>query len=110
KSVCEQSHVVPFQDGNEAGQRLWMIDLAVSDDERITPVFDGKLPYPFTVFWGQRSHLQRKTFDGPVGMPVVGVDGLGLDVQVDAFAPLASLGMGGCVQQVFLRLKIRVAR
>ncbi len=32
KSVREQSHSVPFQDGDEAGQRMWVIDLAVSDD------------------------------------------------------------------------------
>src|SRR6266446_1122990 len=74
KRVREQSHPVPFQDGDEAGQRLWMIDLAVSDDERIAPVFDESLPYPFAVFGGKQSHLQRKAFDGPVGMPVVGVN------------------------------------
>jgi len=99
KSVGKQSHPVPFQDGDEAEQRLWMIDLAVSDDERIAPVFDENLPYLFAVFGGKPSHLQRKAFDGPVGIPVVGVDGLGLDVKVDAFAPLASLCMGGCVQK-----------
>jgi len=82
----------------------------VSDDDSIAPVFDDKLPYPFAVFGGKRSHLQRKAFDGPVGMPVVGVDGLGLDVKVDAFAPLASLGMGGYVQKVLQRLTIRVVR
>src|SRR5438034_11600605 len=47
KSVREQSYPVPFQDGDEAGQRLWMIDLAVSHDESIAPVFDGSLPHPF---------------------------------------------------------------
>jgi hypothetical protein len=82
----------------------------MSDDERIAPVFDGILPYPFAVFGAKRSHLQRKAFDGPVGMPVVGVDGLGLDVKIDALAPLASLGLGGSVQQVLQRLKIRVVR
>jgi hypothetical protein len=40
KRVREQSHPVPFQDGDEAGQCMWMIDLAVSDDDRIAPVFD----------------------------------------------------------------------
>src|SRR5207248_10616340 len=55
KSVREQSHPLTFQDSDEARQRLWMIDLAVSDDDRIAPVFDDKLPYPFAVFSGQRS-------------------------------------------------------
>src|SRR5256714_11623381 len=100
KRVREQSHPVPFEDGDEAGQRLWMIDLAMSGDNSIAPAFDDSLPYPFAVFGGKRSDLQRKAFDGPVGLPVVGVDGLGLYVKVDAFAPLASLCMGVCVQQV----------
>src|SRR5947209_3061931 len=82
KSVREQSYPVPFQDGNEAGQRLWVIDFAVSDDDRIAPVVDDKLPYPCAVFGGKLSHLQRKAFDGPMGMPDIGVDSLGLDVQV----------------------------
>src|SRR5207247_11188493 len=63
KRVREQSHPVPFQDGDKAGQRMWMIDFAASDDDRIAPAFDDKLPYPFAVFGGQRPHLQRKTFD-----------------------------------------------
>src|SRR5437764_13457679 len=49
KRVREQSHPVPFEDGDEAGQRLWMIDLAMSDDDRIAPVFNDTLPYPFAV-------------------------------------------------------------
>src|SRR5215472_107265 len=110
KSVREQSHPVSFQDGNEAGQGMWMIDLAVSHDDRISPVFDGSLLYPFAVLSGKRSDLQGKACDGPVGMPVVGVDGLGLDVQVDTFTPLSGPGMGGCIQKGLQRLKIRVAR
>ena len=110
KRVREQSHPVTFQDGDEAGQRMWMIDLAVSDDGSIAPVFDDTLPYPCAVFDGKWSHLQRKAFDGPVWMPVVGEDSLGLDVKVDAFTPLASLCMGVCVQKVLQRHKIRVVR
>ncbi len=87
-----------------------MIDLAVSDDDTIAPMFDENLPYPCAVFGGKRPNLHRKAFAGPVGMPVVGVDGLGLNVKIDAFAPLAGLYMGGCVQKVLQRLKIRMVR
>ncbi len=66
KRVREQSYPVTFQDGDEAGQRMWMIDLAVSDDNSIAPVFDDTLPYPFAVFGGKRSQLQRKAFDSKV--------------------------------------------
>src|SRR2546423_8934578 len=62
KRVREQSHLVTFQHGDEARQHLWMIDLAVSDDDSIAPVFNDKLPYPFAVFGGKRSDLQRKAF------------------------------------------------
>src|SRR5215467_13780663 len=76
KRVREQPYPNPFQDGDEAGQRLWMIDLAVSNHNGIAPVLGDILPYPCAVLRGQRSHLQGQAFDGSVGMPVVGVDGL----------------------------------
>src|SRR5260370_16842008 len=62
KRVREQSHPVTFQDGDEAGQCLWMIDLAVSDDDSIAPGFDENLPYPFPSFVGNRPPLLRNPF------------------------------------------------
>src|SRR5579875_3401799 len=110
KRVCKQAYSLPAQDGDEAGQHMWMVDLAVSNDDGRAPIFADTLLHPRAIFGSERPHFQRKAFAGAMGMTVIGVDGLGSDMKVDAFAPLAGLCMCRCVEKILQRLEVRVVR